>query len=136
MGVVVFRICSSFPFFFNMSRIYVGNLNEKVSKREVELEFETFGPLRDVWVARNPPGFAFVVFEDKRDAEDAIKDMDERYVFGCKIRVEMARGPTRGGRAARLGLTEKCYECQRVGHFARDCTRKPGYVHQVHRRRR
>lgn len=109
-----------------MSRVYIGNLGNNGSRRELEREFERFGPLRDVWVARNPPGFAFVVFEDSRDAEDACHEMDGRYVCGEKVRVEMARGPTRGGRSQRSGITEKCYECGRVGHYARQCTRRPG----------
>jgi RNA recognition motif-containing protein len=33
-----------------------------------------------VWVARNPPGFAFVEFEDPRDAEDAVRGLDGRCV--------------------------------------------------------
>jgi RNA recognition motif-containing protein len=52
-----------------MSRVYVGNLPNSASKNELEREFERFGRLRDVWVARNPPGFAFIEFEDARDAE-------------------------------------------------------------------
>jgi hypothetical protein len=29
-----------------------------------------------VWVARKPPGFAFIDFDDRRDAQDAIRDLD------------------------------------------------------------
>ena len=29
-----------------------------------------------VWVARKPPGFAFIDFDDRRDAEDAVRDLD------------------------------------------------------------
>eukprot|EP00850_Spirogloea_muscicola_P011190 SM000068S20622 [mRNA] locus=s68:623042:625557:+ [translate_table: standard] len=44
-----------------------------MSQREMEDEFRVYGVLRSVWVARKPPGFAFIEFEDRRDAEDAIK---------------------------------------------------------------
>eukprot|EP00850_Spirogloea_muscicola_P022544 SM000300S11719 [mRNA] locus=s300:55588:56525:- [translate_table: standard] len=43
------------------------------TEREMEDEFRVYGVLRSVWVARKPPGFAFIEFEDRRDAEDAIK---------------------------------------------------------------
>ncbi len=33
-----------------------------------------------VWVARKPPGFAFVEFDDLRDAQDAIRAMDGEYL--------------------------------------------------------
>ena len=36
-------------------------------------------------------GFAFVEFEDARDAEDAVRDMDGRQVCGVRIRVELAK---------------------------------------------
>jgi len=29
-----------------------------------------------VWVARRPPGYAFIDFEDRRDADDAIRELD------------------------------------------------------------
>ena len=63
-------------------------------------EFDRYGRLKDVWVARNPPGFAFIEFEDDRDARDAVKDMDGRYILDKRVRVEHSRrGGARGARA-------------------------------------
>lgn len=95
-------------------RVYVGDLGSGGSKPELEREFERYGALKSVWVARNPPGqsppnsntsstspcfltlgFAFIEFEDPRDAEDAVRDMDGRFVCGCRIRVELAKSNSR-----------------------------------------
>lgn len=78
-------------------KVYVGNLGDNGRKEEIEREFEKFGRLHDVWVARNPPGFAFVEFEDLRDAEDAIKELDGKHICGAHVRVEMSRHRGRGG---------------------------------------
>lgn len=43
------------------TRIYVGNLPRDVEKTEVEDAFARCGAIVTVFVARNPPGFAFVV---------------------------------------------------------------------------
>uniref|UniRef100_A0A1Q3F7Z2 Putative rna recognition motif in serine/arginine-rich splicing factor 3 n=1 Tax=Culex tarsalis TaxID=7177 RepID=A0A1Q3F7Z2_CULTA len=76
-------------------KVYVGNLGSSASKHEIESAFGKYGPLRNVWVARNPPGFAFVEFEDKRDAEDACRSLDGAKCCGTRIRVEMSSGRTR-----------------------------------------
>ncbi len=44
--------------------------------------FEKFGNITDVFLPKDretnePRGFAFVTFEETRDAEDAIKEMDQ-----------------------------------------------------------
>ena len=57
-------------------RIHVADLGIEPSKKEIENAFERFGPLLEVWVARNPPCFAFVVYKYKEDAEKAMRDMD------------------------------------------------------------
>ncbi|KAL3680508.1 hypothetical protein R1sor_023464 [Riccia sorocarpa] len=36
----------------------------RATERELEDEFRVYGVLRSVWVARKPPGFAFVEFDD------------------------------------------------------------------------
>jgi RNA recognition motif-containing protein len=62
------------------------NTGSAASKQELEESFSYYGPLRNVWVARNPPGFAFVEYEDPRDAEDAVRGLDGRYVPRCHFK--------------------------------------------------
>jgi len=76
-------------------KVYIGNLRNNASKNEIEDAFSKYGPLRNVWVARNPPGFAFVEFEDSRDAEDAVRGLDGTRCCGSRIIVEMSSGKSR-----------------------------------------
>ena len=62
-------------------RIFIGGVDPRVGKVELEREFDRFGTIVDVWVARNPPGFAFIVYKHLEDAEKAIRRMDRRYVI-------------------------------------------------------
>ena len=61
-------------------KVYVGNLGNQGSKSELERVFGYYGSLKNVWVARNPPGFAFVEFNDSRDAEDSVRALDGRLI--------------------------------------------------------
>lgn len=76
-------------------KVYVGNLGNHGNKTELERAFGYYGPLRSVWVARNPPGFAFVEFEDPRDASDAVRELDGRTMCGSQVRVELSTGEKR-----------------------------------------
>ncbi|KAF5289118.1 hypothetical protein FQA39_LY15220 [Lamprigera yunnana] len=78
------------------TRVYVGGLQENVKKEDLELEFEKFGKLNSVWVAFNPPGFAFIEFSNQTDAETACDNLNGTDILGSKIRVEIARGKRRG----------------------------------------
>lgn len=61
-------------------KVYVGDLPRDAQEKELERAFSYYGPLKSVWVARNPPGFAFVEFEDPRDADDSVRALDGRFV--------------------------------------------------------
>lgn len=79
------------------TKVYVGDLGNHARKNELEDSFGYYGPLRSVWIARNPPGFAFVEFESARDAEDAVRGLDGRTICGRKARVEVSSGKSGRG---------------------------------------
>ncbi|KAM5564034.1 serine/arginine-rich-splicing factor SR34 [Rosa sericea] len=74
--------------------LYVGNLPGDIREREVEDLFYKYGRIAhiDLKVPPRPPGYAFVEFEDARDAEDAIRGRDGYDFDGNRLRVELAHG--------------------------------------------
>ncbi|KAH9755255.1 serine/arginine-rich-splicing factor SR34 [Citrus sinensis] len=77
--------------------LYVGNLPGDTRMREVEDLFYKYGPIVDIdlKIPPRPPGYAFVEFEDYRDAEDAIRGRDGYNFDGYRLRVELAHGGRR-----------------------------------------
>ncbi|XP_078679944.1 serine/arginine-rich splicing factor 1B-like isoform X2 [Branchiostoma floridae x Branchiostoma belcheri] len=82
----------------NDCRIYVGNLPPDIRVKDIEDIFYKYGNIRhiDLKNKRGPP-FAFVEFDDKRDAEDAVRGRDGYNYDGYRLRVEFPRGTSRGG---------------------------------------
>uniref|UniRef100_A0AC34FJ35 RRM domain-containing protein n=1 Tax=Panagrolaimus sp. ES5 TaxID=591445 RepID=A0AC34FJ35_9BILA len=80
------------------AKVYVGGLPDNARQEEVEDMFRRYGRIRKIWVARRPPGFGFVEFEDVRDAEDAVRALDGTKVGGQRIKVELSHGKSRNSR--------------------------------------
>lgn len=75
------------------NRVYVGNLPPDIRTRDIEDLFYKYGTIKfiDLKNRRGPP-FAFIEFEDPRDADDAIKCRDGYNYDGYTLRVEFPRG--------------------------------------------
>eukprot|EP00088_Acartia_fossae_P044307 TRINITY_DN46994_c0_g1_i1.p1 TRINITY_DN46994_c0_g1~~TRINITY_DN46994_c0_g1_i1.p1 ORF type:complete len:150 (-),score=22.91 TRINITY_DN46994_c0_g1_i1:155-604(-) len=76
-------------------KIYIGGLSASAERYDLEDAFSKYGPVRNVWVARRPPGFGFVEMEDPRDAQDAARSLDGGRIAGNRVRVEMSNGKSR-----------------------------------------
>ncbi|KAJ1659141.1 Serine/arginine-rich splicing factor 1, partial [Dispira simplex] len=59
--------------------------------------------------------FAFVEYEDRRDAEDAQRALDGYRLGGAELQVEFAKHGKREDDGS------GCYRCGRRGHFQREC---------------
>ena len=46
-----------------MFKVWVGGLGEEGTRLELEVAFEEFGPVKNIWLAKNPPSFAFIEME-------------------------------------------------------------------------
>lgn len=68
----------------------MNNLQDRGEKGELWRVFGKFGNLTNVWVADNPPGFAYVFFENFKDAEDAVRHLDGGKICGTKVEVKLS----------------------------------------------
>ena len=66
---------------------------------ELERFFKGYGNIAECKMMR---GFAFVEFEDPRDAKDAQTDLDGKSFLGNNLRIEFARSRERGPREGRF----------------------------------
>ncbi|XP_064838574.1 serine/arginine-rich splicing factor 1-like isoform X2 [Oncorhynchus masou masou] len=89
----------------NDCRIYVGNLPPDIRTKDVEDVFYKYGAIRDIDLKnrRGGPPFAFVEFEDPRDADDAVHGRDGYDYDGYRLRVEFPRSGRGGGRGGMGG---------------------------------
>jgi len=62
-----------------MTRVYIDNLDAWVSKKEHDDEFRIYSVIRCISVARKPSGYVFIDFDDHRDAQDAIRDLNGKH---------------------------------------------------------
>ena len=75
------------------NRLWVGNLPRAFEKEEISSEFDEFGPIKDIWVAYNPPGYAFVEFSTEDDAKAAMDVKNGKWAPGlnCELKIQLSK---------------------------------------------
>ncbi|KAF3850095.1 hypothetical protein F7725_019814 [Dissostichus mawsoni] len=81
-------------------RIFIGRLSPSAREKDVERFFKGYGRIRDIDLKR---GFGFVEFDDPRDAEDAVYELDGKELCSERVTIEHARVRLRGGRGGSRG---------------------------------
>jgi len=78
------------------TRVFVGRLSYDARERDIERFFKGYGRVREILLKH---GYGFVEFDDARDADDAIYELNGRELLGERVVLEHARGPSsrRGG---------------------------------------
>ncbi|XP_035214316.1 serine/arginine-rich splicing factor 4-like isoform X2 [Stegodyphus dumicola] len=79
------------------TRVYIGRLSYDCRERDLEKFFKGYGKIREILIKN---GFGFVEFDDYRDADDAVYELNGKDLLGERVILEIARGPVRrtGGR--------------------------------------
>ena len=77
-------------------RLFVGNLSYDVTEAELRAHFTAIGPLASLALPRDrdtgtPRGFAFVEFQERPDAEEAIRRLNNQAFKGRPLAVNEAR---------------------------------------------
>jgi len=76
----------------NGTRVFIGGLSPRAKEFDVERFFKGFGKIRDINLKQ---GYGFVEFDDARDADDAVYEMNNQSLCGGRITVEHAKGTPR-----------------------------------------
>merc|ERR1711936_1076968 len=81
-------------------KLFVYGIDQGMQNSELQSEFDKFGQVVDVY--NTGKGFAFVTFDQKEDASNAMREMDGATVNGQQIKVNEAK-PREGGRVGGRG---------------------------------
>ena len=100
------------------NRVFLGGLSNRATNSDVERFFKGFGKIRDINLKQ---GYGFVEFEDGRDADDAVYEMNNQNLCGSRVTVEHSKGERRAGGGGSGGYGG------RFGGYGGDRNGRPSY---------
>lgn len=72
-------------------RVFLGNISDSARERDVQRFVKGYGKVREVTLKN---GYGFIEFDDRRDADDAVHDLDGEDLMGRRsISDAFKKGP-------------------------------------------
>lgn len=72
--------------------MYIGRLSYHAREKDIERFFRGYGRIRDIMLKN---GYGFIEFDDYRDADDAVYELNGKELCGERVVIEHARGSGR-----------------------------------------
>merc|ERR1711953_774674 len=87
---------------FKGYRVKVADLNTRVTKYELEKEFDRYGRVLDLILIRRCPTVCFIVYKNSKDARYAAKKLHNASIWNTRLRAELAKPSGKSSRYQRI----------------------------------
>lgn len=105
------------------SRVYVGGLPYGTRERDLEKFFKGYGRTRDILIKN---GYGFVEFEDYRDADDAVYELNGKELLGERSVANLINGSPSRQRILNFSASPSVFPSRVVVEPARGTARGSG----------
>lgn len=107
----------------NPKRIWVGGLNDGITEYDLRKVFEEYGKVTEIAIRSSRQDvFAFIDFDDAKNAKAAIKNVDQTEIRRCRVKVHWAshKGSDRNMRSKSSKFIRNSRNQLWVGHLKRN----------------
>ncbi|XP_066573638.1 serine/arginine-rich splicing factor 10 isoform X2 [Amia ocellicauda] len=120
--------------------LFIRNISDESRPEDLRREFGRYGPIVDVYIpvdfyTRRSRGFAYIQFEDVRDAEDALHNLDRKWVCGRQIEIQFAQGDRKTPNQMKMKERRSPRSFSRYDDYDRDGRRRRSRSRSYERRR-
>ena len=93
--------------------IFIGGINRDVKEDDLRKNFKDFGKIQNIKLKGD---YAFITYDNEKDADNSVKEMDSTRICGRRITVQKSYGGRKERDKGPLGQ-DVCYNCGSKGHW-------------------